>query len=648
MFTITAGPVSSVKLKIKRMIQRKLHFKLVFTFILLCLLSANIVAQKDRSKLQEQYKWDLTPLFESDQAWKSSKEKLVAGFARVESYKGSLTTSASSLLNFLEYYYQMKKEGSKLYAYCSMNSDVDTRDMRYSSMKKEIQQIFSEFSEKASFSDPEILSMDWSRIEQFMKDEPKLEIYRKGLKDLFREKEHTLSQAEERIIALTGLTAGVPSSIFGTFSDAEMPSPEVTLSTGEKVLLNASAYNRYRALPNRADRQIVFRAFWDNYKKFEATFGEMLYGSVMGNIFSYRARNYSSSLEAELYPNNIPVAVYHSLIENVNKNLPSFHRYLAIKKRMLGVDTLKYLDLYAPVVKNLELRYSYEEAKGLVLKALAPLGTEYVSVVQKALNERWIDVYPTTAKSSGAYSNDGGYDEHPFILLNYNDLYGDVSTLAHELGHTMQTYFSNKTQKYPTADYPIFIAEVASTFNEVLLFKEMMKEIKDDDVRLSLLMSWLDQYKGTLFRQTQFAEFELLINDAAQKGQPLTGESLSSLYSDLVKKYYGHDKGACYIDNYISMEWALIPHFYRTFYVYQYSTSFTASISLAERVINKEKGALEQYIQFLSSGGSDYSIELLKKAGVDMTSSAPFDKTIVAMNAIMDEIEKILDKKGKK
>jgi oligoendopeptidase F len=414
------------------------------------------------------------------------------------------------------------------------------------------------------------------------------------------------------------------------------------------VLLTDENYNRYRGISNRADRDLIFKAFWANYKKFEASFGEMLYGNVMGDVFSYKARKYTSSLEAALYPNSIPVAVYHSLIENVNKNLQAFHRYLAIKKRMLGVDTLKYLDLYAPVVKDVKLKYSYEEAENLVLKALAPLGAEYTSVIKKALNERWIDVFPTTAKSSGAYSNDGGYDEHPYILLNYNDLYSDVSTLAHELGHTMQTYFSNKTQPYPTSGYPIFIAEVASTFNEVLLFKEMMKEIKDDDIRLSLLMSWLDNFKGTLFRQTQFAEFELSIHEIAEKGQPLTGESLSSLYNDLVKKYYGQDKGTCYIDNYVSMEWAFIPHFYNSFYVYQYSTSFTASISLAERVINNEKGALEQYIKFLSSGGSEYPIELLKKAGVDMTSSAPFDKTIVAMNNIMDEIEKILDKKKMK
>jgi oligoendopeptidase F len=628
--------------------QRKLHVRLMFALTLFCFLGATVFAQKERSEIQEKDKWDLSPIFTSDTAWESSRDKLLVVLTQVESFKGTLTQSASNLFNCLEYMTQINKEASRLYSYSSMNSDVDTRDMKYSSMKKELQQIFSDFSAKGAYVDPEILTMDWPKIEQFIKDEPGLEVYRKQLKDLFHEKEHILSEAEERIMALSGLITGLPYATYNTFSNAEMPSSEVTLSTGENVLLNNATYNRYRAIANRADRELVFKEFWGNYKKFEASFGEMLYGNIMADVFSYKARNYNSSLQAALYPNNIPVEVYHSLVDNVNKNLPAFHRYLAIKKRMLGVDTLKYLDLYAPVVKDVELKYTYDEAKELVLKALAPLGTEYIAVVQKAFNDRWIDVYPATGKQSGAYSSGSVFDVHPYMLLNYNDLYEDVSTVAHEMGHTMHSYLSQKKQPYPLADYPIFVAEVASTFNEVLLFNEIIKQIKDDDIRLSLLMKWLDNFKGTLFRQTQFAEYELQIHEAAEKGQPLTGEYLSTLYEELVKKYYGHDKGICYVDDYVAMEWAFIPHFYYGFYVYQYSTSFTASISLAERVINKEAGALEQYIGFLSSGGSDYPIELLKKAGVDMTSSVPFDKTIVAMNAIMDEIEKILNIKEKK
>lgn len=311
----------------------------------------------------------------------------------------------------------------------------------------------------------------------------------------------------------------------------------------------------------------------------------------------------------------------------------------------MGVDTLRYLDLYAPVVKNVDMKYTYDEACNTVLNALKPMGNEYVSTVKKAIDNRWIDVYPTTGKQSGAYSNGSDYDGHPYILLNYTGIYDDVSTMAHELGHTMQSYFSNKTQPYPLADYETFVAEVASTFNEVLLFNYMINKVTDDNVKLSLLMDWLDRFKGTLFRQTQFAEFELKIHETAEKGGSLTGDDFSQIYTDIVDRYYGKDKGICYVDDYINMEWAFIPHFYYNFYVFQYSTSFTASISLAEKVLNGEPGALQKYMNFLSAGGSDYPIELLKKAGVDMTTSDPFEKTIAEMNKIMDQIEKILDKK---
>ena len=469
-----------------------------------------------------------------------------------------------------------------------------------------------------------------------------------GLQNMFRTKAHSLSEAEERIMALSGMVSTVPQSVYGTFSNAELPKPEVTLSNGETILVGSAEYNRYRASANRADREIVFDAFWKNYANFRGSFGEMLYGNVKTHIFRAQARHYESSLQASLYPNNIPTEVYHSLVENVNKNLPAFYRYLNIKKRMMGVDTLKYLDLYAPVVKDVDEKYSYEEATQLVIEALKPLGEEYVSTVEKAINERWIDVYPTPGKRSGAYSNGAFYDGHPFILLNYTDLYDDVSTLAHELGHTMQSYFSNKTQPFPTSDYVTFVAEVASTFNEVLLFNNIIKQVEDDDVKLSILMNWLDRFKGTLFRQTQFAEFELKIHEEAEAGKPLTGDTFSQIYADIVKRYYGHDQGVCYVDDYMDMEWAFIPHFYYNFYVYQYSTSFTASISLAEKVMAGDKQALESYLAFLSSGCADYPIELLKKAGVDMTSSEPFEKTIAAMNKVMDEIEKILDKKEKK
>ncbi len=614
-------------------------------FILFILGVQHINGQKTRDEIESKYKWDLNDLFPSEEAWKESKDQLVEKIPQIESFKGTLTQSAGQLLTCLEFNSDLSKQALLLLVYASMHSDEDTKNMKYSGMQKEMLQVFSDFSTKAAFIDPEILTTDWKTIEGFIKEEPKLGQYRMGLFDLFRKQEHSLSEAEERILALTGPMASTASSVYSTYKNAEMINPEVTLSTGEKVVLSSAGFSKYRASENRDDRELVFKVFFENFKKYEATFGEMLSGTINKDIFYAKARKYESALDAALFPQNISTDVYHSLIENVNKNLDAFHRYLKIKKRMLGVDTIKYLDLYAPVVKDINLEYSYEEAQDMVLKALAPLGDEYTSTIKKAFENNWIDVYPTKGKRSGAYSQGSAYDMHPYILLNYNGQYNDVSTLAHELGHTMQSYFSNKFQPYPTSDYPIFVAEVASTFNEELLFAEMLKTIKDKDAKLSLLMSRLDGFKGTLFRQTQFAEFELKTHEAAEKGEALTGEYLSKLYTDIVKRYYGHDKGICYVDDYIEMEWAYIPHFYYNFYVYQYSTSFTASVSLAEKVLKGEKGMVDNYLKFLSSGSSDYPIELLKKAGVDMTSSEPFDKTIEAMNAIMDEIEKLLDEK---
>ena len=621
--------------------------KLLFLNLVL-LLSAFAFGQKERNSIDNKDKWNLSDLYPSEKAWELARDKVVAEMPKIEQFKGKLTKSSADLLACLEFSTKLGKEASRLFSYTNMNSDQDKRDSKFMAMQQSLEQIFTEYGTKTAFIEPEILSVDWKVIEGFMKEQKELAVYKKYMTDLFKQKEHTLSEAEERILARSSMISGVANEIYGTFKDAEMPAPDVTLSDNTKIKLTASAFNKLRTSSNRADRQIAFAAYWKNFANYKATYGQMLYGNVKEHIYYAQSHKYNSAIEASLSPKDIPVTVYKSLVDNVNKNLPAFHRYLAIKKRMLGVDTLKYYDLYAPVVKNVDLKYTYAEAQKLVLEALAPLGTEYVSTVNKAINERWIDVYPNTGKRSGAYSNGSAFDVHPYILMNFNESYSDVSTMAHELGHTMQSYFSNKTQPYPLSQYTTFVAEVASTFNEVLLFNYMIKNVKDDDIKLSLLMNWLDGFKGTLFRQTQFAEFEQKIHEEVEKGKPLTGDYLSELYSDILKRYYGNTQKTCVIDDYVKIEWANIPHFYMNFYVYQYSTSFTASMSLAEKVMNNEPGALDKYLKFLSSGGSDYPIELLKKAGVDMTTSVPFDKTIQAMNKVMDEIEVILNKKEKK
>ncbi|MHC4478383.1 MAG: oligoendopeptidase F [Planctomycetota bacterium] len=599
----------------------------------------------ERSQVDVKYEWKLEDLYASDQAWNQAKKALVSQFDEVLTHQGKLASSASDLLGCLEFNSRLSKEFGRLHSFAAMKSDEDTRNSECMARKQEVQQLMTDYSSKASFIEPEIAKMDKQTIDEFIAKEPGLRVFKMYLHDIQRTKSHTLSEAEEKILAEASLLADSPSSIYFIFSNAELPFPEIALSDGTKVKLNQAAYARYRALPSRADREVVFQAFWRTFESFKQTFGVQLYGNVKKHMFYARTRRYKSSLERALDAYDIPTQVYMALIENVNNNLDTFHRYLNLKKRMLGVDTLQYSDLYAPAVKGVDLEYTFDEAKALVVDAFEPLGKEYTDVVEKAFEGRWIDVYPSEGKRMGAYSNGAAYDVHPYILLNYNGRYDDVSTLAHELGHTMHSFYSNLNQPYPTADYSTFVAEVASTFNEALLMDKMLRDIKDIDVRLSLLMDYLEGIRVTVFRQTQFAEFELRMHEKAEKGQPLTGDVLTELYSDIIKKYYGHEAGVCHIDDLYTVEWAYIPHFYYNFYVYQYSTSFTASTALAENVLKKDAGAVERYIEFISSGGSDYPINLLRKAGVDMTGAEPFDKTMAVMNRTMDEIEGILKKK---
>jgi oligoendopeptidase F len=458
---------------------------------------------------------------------------------------------------------------------------------------------------------------------------------------------HTLSDAEEKLLASLGPVAGSPSNVYNLIANADLPFPTVTLSDGRSVKLDQAAFADLRALPDRNDRQTVMSAFFAALAGFSRTFGATLNGEVQKVKFYAEARRYPSALALALDGPNIPESVYMRLIEGVNRNLPVFHRYLKLRKRILGLDELHYYDLYAPLVASSNLAYTPEQAETLVLEAMAPLGGEYVDVLRRAFNERWIDFLPAEGKRSGAYSTGGAYDVHPFMLLNYNGKYTDVSTVAHELGHAMHSYYSNKMQSYPLAGYPTFVAEVASTFNEALLIDHVLETVKDDDQRLSLLGNYLENIKGTVFRQTQFAEFELRMHEMGQKGEPITGEALARLYFAITKKYYGHDEGVTVVDDYIAHEWSYIPHFYRDFYVFQYATSFAASAALAEKVMTGDPAARRRYLAFISSGGSDYPIELLKDAGVDMTSGEPLELTMQAMTRVMDEMEAILARRGR-
>lgn len=625
----------------------RLKSRLPLTALAVATFTLSTLAQeRDRAKIPDKYKWDLTDLYPDTAAWRAAKDKLAADLPTLRQYRGKLTSSARTLADALTTHSSLDKELSRLYAYASMLADQDTRDSVHEGMQQEMVQLLANLAAQASFIEPEILKTDRSRIQEFIASEPRLRVYAFYLGDVLRRAAHTLSDAEEKLIADSGPLQGSPSGVFNILSNADFPYPTVTLSDGRTVKVDQAAYSDLRALPNRADREKVMSAFFTGLGSFSRTFGTIMNGDVQKVLFVSTARKYPSALEAMLNGPNIPTSVYVRLIEGVNRNLPAFHRYLKLRKRMLGIEELHYYDLYAPLVGSVDLKYTPEEAQQHVLAAVAPLGPEYQAMIQRAFDNRWIDLFPNEGKSSGAYSNGGAYDVHPYMLLNYNGQYSDLSTLAHELGHTMQSYLSNKTQPYPLASYPIFVAEVASTFNESLLIDHMLESMKDD-TRLSLLGNYLENIKGTVFRQTQFAEFELRMHEIAGKRQAITGDVLARLYMEIAKRYYGHDQGICIVDDYVRHEWSYIPHFYRDFYVFQYATSFTASEALAQKVKAGDANATKNYLAFLAAGGSKYPIDLLRDAGVDMTTDEPLDLTMKEMNRVMDEMEAILGRLGR-
>ena len=598
---------------------------------------------ESREEIDQEYKWDLTDVYKSDEKWEQELDELQQKMQKLSNYEGKLAQSSQKLLECLELKSNLKKKYSSLSSYAQMKYDQDTKVSKYQAMKQKVSQVGTDFSSLSSFIEPEILQISKQKIEKFLKKEEGLDKFAFYLKDLMRRKDHYRSSEEEQIIANTSLISGGPSSVRNIFSNADFPYPTVELSNGEEAYLNSAGYSRYRDQKNREDRIKVFESFFGKLNDYRRTYGTLLKSQMKKDYFYTKVRNYESCLKRALDANNIPVKVYHTLIENVNDNLDTFHRYLKLKRDLLGVDTLKYYDLYAPVMKDVDVEYSYGEARELIMESLNPLGKDYKSNVKTAFENRWIDVYPYKGKRSGAYSNGSIYEEHPYILLNYNGSYSDVGTVIHELGHAMHSYYSNKNQPYPTSQYAIFVAEVASTLNEILLFHNYYESLEDKEKKLSALMNYLDGIKGTVFRQTQFAEFELKIHQIVEQGKPLTGQKLNQVYEEIVKKYYGHSKNVCRVPEYIKAEWAYIPHFYYNFYVYQYATSYTAATALSKKILNGNKKELKNYKQFLSAGGSDYPIEILKEAGADLTKSKSFKMTMEEMNWTIDQIRKLSD-----
>jgi oligoendopeptidase F len=600
---------------------------------------------RSRQAIEDRFKWNLLEIYPSADAWRVEKTRLAQEIGRVRSFEGRLGSAGATLAEVLELVAGLDKEISRLYVYASMLADEDTRESGPQGMQQEMQQLYADFGATASFIEPEILRVGQPTIEGFIANEPALATYTFPLRDIFRRAAHTLSDQEERLLADLSPLAGSASNIYGILSNADFPYPTVTISTGRQVKVDHAGYSELRASSNRDDRRLAMSTFFSSLGGFSRTFGTTMNAEVQKVLFYAKARKYGSNLEMALNAANIPVTVYSRLIDGVNAHISVFHRYLRLRQRMLKLnDSLHYYDLYAPLVDSVNLHYTPDEAETHILASFAPLGAEYVNVVRRSFSERWIDFYPSEGKRSGAYSNGAAYDVHPYMLLNYLGQYNDLSTLAHEIGHTMQSYLSNARQPYALANYPIFVAEVASTFNEALLIDYMLKRITDTPTRISLLGSYLENIKATVFRQTQFAEFELRMHEMAQRGEPITGDSLERLYLAITRRYYGHDAGVCVVDNYVAHEWSFIPHFYNDFYVYQYATSFTAAEALASKVLDGDRTATERYLSFLSAGGSKYPIDLLRDAGVDMTTDEPLTLTIAKMSAVMDEIEAVLDR----
>jgi oligoendopeptidase F len=625
---------------------RRCAVRLLFMFAALSSVGS-VARATERSEIPEKFQWNLADLYPSEAAWTAAKEDLTKRVPEIGRFQGHLGDSADALHAALSFQMDLDRDLSRLYTYASQLYDQDTRVAKNLEKRQAAEQLGVQFRAAASYVRPEILVVGADEVRGFIDADPRLKPYRMYLEDILRRAPHTLTTAEEKIAAQAGRFSGAGETIRSQFTNAEMPYPEVKLASGEVVRLDAAGYTRYRALPNRADRIAVFQAFWGKHREFQGTLGSALNGQIQAHLFNKDVHRFGSSVEAALFRDNIPTSVYHQLVSDVHTNLPTLHRYLKLRQRMMKLDTLRYEDLYAPIIPNVELKYTPEEAMKLTLDAVKPLGEKYVETVEKGYASRWIDWMPNTGKASGAYST-GAYGVHPYQLQNFTGLYEEVSTLAHEMGHSMHTYLADQTQPYVSHDYATFVAEVASTLNENLLLHSMLDRTRDKNTRLFLLGSSLDNLRGTLFRQVLFAEFELEIHAMAERGETLTGENLSELYLKLLRQYYGHEQGVCVIDDLYGVEWAYVDHFFYDFYVYQYATSVVASTAIANAIRDEaaakrpSHARRDAYLTMLESGSSKYPIDLLKGAGVDMTTSSPFQAAMREMNAVMDQIEKLL------
>ena len=594
-----------------------------------------------RNEINEKDTWDLSTIFETDQKWEEELALLTEDTKEASSLEGHLLDSAESLLNITECYLDLSRRLEKLYVYAHMKNDQDTRVAKYQEYYAKAMTLYSQLDQVFSFYEPEFMAISEEQYQNFLAEEPKLQPYKHFFDKLLQNKEHVLSQREEELLAGAGEIFGAASETFAILDNADIVFPFVKDEDGNEVQLSHGVYMRLVESKNREVRRGAYEALYSTYEQYQHTYAKTLQTNVKVQNYRAKVRNYKSAREAALAANFVPESVYDNLVSAVRKHLPLLHRYLSLRSKILGIQDLKMYDVYTPL-SSVDYSFTYEKALQKAADALAVLGEDYLSRVKRAFSERWIDVYENQGKRSGAYSG-GSYDTNTFMLLNWQDNLDNLFTLVHETGHSMHSSYTRETQPYVYGDYSIFLAEIASTTNENILTEKLLQEVQDDATRFAILNNFLDGFRGTVFRQTQFAEFEHAIHQADQNGEVLTSEFLNNLYADLNQEYYGLSKE----DNpQIQYEWARIPHFYYNYYVYQYSTGFAAASALAEKIVHGSQDDRDRYIDYLKAGKSDYPLNIMRKAGVDMEKEDYLNDAFAVFERRLNEFEDLVEKLG--
>lgn len=591
---------------------------------------------RDQVKVEDT--WNLKDMYASDSDWEEDIKVILSKSEELVKFEGKVCESADTLLQVLELSAFISEKLEFAYNYAARLFDEDQGNTLHQSMNQKVFSIMAKISSDVSFIDPEILACDEAKLEEFYNKEPKLDLYKKQIKEIQRLKAHTLSAEMEKVVAMTTEMSNTASEVYEAFTNVDMKFPTIKDEDGEEVELTHGRFVPFLMSANRRVREDAFKAYYDTMKDYINTLASSYSGEVKQRVFHSRVRGYSSNLEAAVDANNVSPEVYDNLVKTVNANLDKLHAYVSLRKKCLGVDELHMYDIYTPMIADVAKKVTYKEAQETICKALAVLGDDYVELLKEGFANRWIDVYENKGKQGGAYSATA-YGCHPYMLLNYNDTFDDMFTTAHEMGHSMHSHYSNSAQPYIYSNYKIFVAEVASTCNEILLLEYLLKNCTDKKERAYLLNHYLDSFKGTVYRQTQFAEFEKITNEMVENGDSLNAENLSTIYKDINERYYGPDMIS---DPEIAYEWARIPHFYYNFYVYQYATSFCAAVAIAEMILTEGEPAVARYKKFLSSGCTDAPVELLKIAGVDLTTPAPIEAALAKMGEIVKELEELV------